>query len=326
MILIVDGSNMAFRAHCAYPPLNDPEGNPCSAIFGTLKLLRTLVASYPEASRVVVTFDTAKSAYRKGLFPEYKAQRSEPGALDRVNRAAYNAQLPNLIAVVSLLVNTATSTTLEADDIVAWLAASVDPENVVVSSTDKDLYQLVSPRVKIVDAFRRETDPTGQCEITTENFLKVTGVPIHQYIDARRMIGDKSDNIKGIIGIGPVKSAKLLAQYGSIEKMYEAKFEKVLSNKEQLDLNLNLLKLDLHTKQPKEFEPLKVKFSEEFAPNYELFLEALEILSFRSLVNDFNNWVSPFRLLSTAPILNNCDDCQEMDTTSTESVPSISSP
>lgn len=321
MLLLVDGSNMAFRAHCALPPLTDREGRPCSAIFGTLKLLRSLVTAYPQARGVAVTFDTAKSAYRLGLYPEYKAHRKE--VPDRINRAAYYQQVPYLVKLISLLVPVLTSDQVEADDILAWLASRADPENVTISSTDRDLYQLVDERVHVVDAFKKEATPAGDCEITPLNFFTISGTKMDRYVDFRTLVGDTSDNIKGIKGIGPVKAAKLLDQYGTVQKMVDAKVGVIAENSALLERNRNLMRLDLHTKQPEHFEALEQQLLAPHKPDHAVFKEALEALSFKSLADDFMNWSSPFSYLSTNPILNTRDSTKvaEVHSPGVSSVP-----
>lgn len=302
MVLIVDGSNMAYRAHCTHTRLFDPSGSPCGAIYGMLQTLRTLVYNSPGVRSVVVTFDTSKSKYRREIYPEYKAHRktSEEDPM----REMYYQQLPNLMKIINLLVPTVTADDIEADDIIAWLAASLGDEKVQISSTDKDMYQLASDRVSIVDAFKKRSQNDSEFEITPKTLPTLIGVNLDQYIDYRALQGDTSDNITGIRGIGKVKAAKLLKQYGSIAGMLEAKVAIVVENQKILERNLKIIRLDLHTKHPELFTKVKEQLNTYFEPDYATFIEVLEALTFRHITENIESWVQPFKLLRIGPIFN----------------------
>lgn len=321
MLLLVDGSNMAFRAFHAFPPLTAHDGTPCNAIYGMMRLLRSLVAAYPGAREVIVAFDIEKASWRKELYPNYKGTRAKK---DDERFKLFFQQFGYLRKMVGLVARLLEPKGMEADDAIAWLVAQatakIPPEKVVIASTDRDLYQLVSPNVSIIDAFRKDTT-AAQPEVTPETFRTMVGVDLDQYLDYRCMTGDSSDNIGGFGGIGPVTARKILAQYGSAQGAIDAGYKDFKSKQEIYTRNRRLMSLDWHQRSPMAFEELWWEMTKPFEPNLPLLQEAFEALNFRSLVDDFTNWSLPFRMLSHAAIFN-ADDCPQMVPPAVSSVPS----
>lgn len=303
MLLLIDGSNMAVRAHCAVRDLNDDDGNPVNAIYGTLKIFRSLLAHYPQAGHVVVTFDTNKSKFRRDLFPEYKKHRADKK--DTINLPAYYEQVPYIMEILGLICPVITSKVLEADDLIAWLAQRVT-EKVAISSTDKDMLQLVNDHVFVVDAFKREKGSHQDAEITLQNFQTVTGLPQEQYLEYRILTGDKSDNINGVPGIGEVRGTKLIKEYGFINKMREADVERLRGHWDTLDRNRKLMTLNRHLEEPESFEEFEKSLSQPYVQDLNHFREVLDFLKFRSITDDYHNWTRPFSMLSSNPIFNEC--------------------
>lgn len=203
--LIIDGTAVAYRAFYAVQDLSTRAGQPTNALFGFIRMLQQLTATW-HPDKLVVVFDGGSPAHRLAKCPEYKAQRAPmPDAL--------RSQLPLLneylaAAGIPLLLRAGQ----EADDIMATLAvrAAGQGSTVRLATSDKDLMQLVSDNIRIVS-------PTKTAEeLDVAGVEAKTGVRPEQIVDWLALVGDTADNIPGVHGIGPKTAAKLLQQYGSL--------------------------------------------------------------------------------------------------------------
>jgi DNA polymerase-1 len=205
-LVVIDAANALYRAFFALPPLRSPGGAPTGAVFGFANMLRKLVREEkPDA--IAVAMDPRGGSFRRELFPAYKATRdAQPEDL--------SAQLPlarELIDAWRLPVLEVPG--FEADDVIATLATSA-PEGweVVIVSSDKDLMQLVGGRVVLYDGMKDKR--IGRAEVT-ERF----GVGPEKLLDVRALVGDSSDNIPGVKGIGEKGAAALITEYGTLENL-----------------------------------------------------------------------------------------------------------
>jgi DNA polymerase-1 len=205
-LLVIDAANALYRAFFALPPLRSPSGAPTGAVFGLANMLRKLIREEkPDA--IAVAMDPRGGSFRRELFAGYKATRdAQPEDL--------SAQLPlarELIDAWQLPVLEVPG--FEADDVIATLAKTAPPGwNVVIVSSDKDLMQLVGGRVVLLDSMKDKR--IGPAEVQ-ERF----GVPPEQLLDVRALVGDPSDNIPGVKGIGEKGAAALIAEYGTLENL-----------------------------------------------------------------------------------------------------------
>jgi DNA polymerase-1 len=209
-LVLVDGSSYLYRAYHALPPLTNSRGEATGAIFGVTNMLRTLLREYsPE--HIAVVFDAPGKTFRDELYEEYKSHR--PPMPDDLR-----SQIPPLHAIVEgmglpcLVIDG-----VEADDVIGTLAkrASDAGMRVIISTGDKDMAQLVSPQITLINTMTRQTlDPAG----VEQKF----GVPPERMVDYLALVGDASDNIPGIPGVGPKTAATLLREYGSIEGILAA--------------------------------------------------------------------------------------------------------
>ncbi|MEE4384063.1 MAG: DNA polymerase, partial [Pseudomonadales bacterium] len=205
-LILVDGSSYLFRAFHALPPLSTSDGRPTGAVRGVVAMLRKLLGEYPD-SPVAVVFDASGPTFRDELYAEYKANR--PPMPDELR-----AQFEPLCAVVRamglplLLVEG-----VEADDVIGTLARRAEAERpVVVSTSDKDLAQLVSDRVTLVNTMTESTlDPEG----VREKF----GVGPERIVDLLALTGDPVDNVPGIPKVGPKTAAKWLNEFGDLDTL-----------------------------------------------------------------------------------------------------------
>ena len=205
-ILIVDGANSLYRAFFAIPGLRTSTGTPTNAALGFVNMLIKVMRE-EEPDRVVVVFDAPGETFRHELYDDYKAGRdATPEDL--------SSQIPlvrELVAAQGIPLLEAPG--FEADDVIATLVERAPADTrVVIVSTDRDLMQLVSERVTMVDGIRdRRYDPAG----VADRF----GVAPEKILDLRALVGDTSDNIPGVKGIGEKTAAKLLDQYGDLENL-----------------------------------------------------------------------------------------------------------
>jgi DNA polymerase I len=204
-LVLVDGSSYLYRAFHALPDLRSPAGEPTGAIYGVLNMLRRLVNDY-KADFLGCVFDAKGKTFRDEIYPEYKANREAmPDEL-----AAQIEPLMEAIRAMGwpLLVVDG----VEADDVIATLAREATNAGLrtVISTGDKDLAQLVDPRVTLINTMSNETlDIVG----VTAKF----GVAPEKIVDYLALVGDSVDNIPGVDKVGPKTAAKWIAQYGSLE-------------------------------------------------------------------------------------------------------------
>ena len=209
-LLLVDGSSYLYRAFHAMPDLradpNDRGSQPTGAIRGMINMLNALRKEYPDAPYAACVFDAPGKTFRDALYPEYKAQRAPmPDDL--------RSQIAPIHEVVRLLGWTVLAVPgVEADDVIGTLARTAAGQGVevVISSGDKDLAQLVTPHIVIVDTMTgKRRDETGvQAEF---------GVRPDQMLDYQVLLGDAIDNVPGVNKVGPKTAAKWLGEYGSLD-------------------------------------------------------------------------------------------------------------
>lgn len=205
-IILLDGYAHVYRSFYAIRELSDERGEPTNALYGMLRLLLKIDEDMPSALGVVA-FDKGKCARRLAIRPEYKATRSPmPDPLRQ--------QVPAIREAVALLGWPILEWEgREADDLIAGIVATRGPHPVRILSGDKDLAQLVAPGVTL-------TMPGGQgtwADFGPAEVAAKYGVPPEALRDYLALVGDTSDNIAGIPGVGAKTAAKLLAQFGSID-------------------------------------------------------------------------------------------------------------
>jgi DNA polymerase-1 len=208
-LLLVDGSSYLYRAFHAMPDLRavpgDPASSPTGAIRGMINMLQKLRRDVP-ADYAACVFDAKGPTFRDALYPEYKAHRSPmPDDL--------RAQIEPIHEVVRLMGWKVLDVPgVEADDVIGTLAVTAAGQGVevVVSSGDKDLAQLVNAHVTVIDTMNgKRRDVAG---VTAE-----FGVPPQLMVDFQTLVGDVIDNVPGVSKVGPKTAAKWLQQYGSLD-------------------------------------------------------------------------------------------------------------
>ena len=255
-LLLVDGSSYLYRAYHAMAQLSAPDGAPTGALYGVLNMLRRLRADYVHDYCAVV-FDAKGKNFRHEMFPDYKATR--PPMPDDLRPQA--EALPDLVRLMGWPVLVIPQ--VEADDVIGTLAAMAGEAgwNVVVSTGDKDMAQLVNERVTLVNTMSGET-------LDIEGVKEKFGVRPDQIRDYLALMGDKVDNVPGVEKCGPKTAVKWLEAYGSLAGVMEHAAEikgKVGENLQaalpQLPLSYDLVTIktdvDLHTELSDGLESLR---------------------------------------------------------------------
>ena len=255
-LLLVDGSSYLYRAYHAMAQLSAPDGAPTGALYGVLNMLRRLRADYVHDYCAVV-FDAKGKNFRHEMFPDYKATR--PPMPDDLRPQA--EALPDLVRLMGWPVLVIPQ--VEADDVIGTLAkmASEAGWNVVVSTGDKDMAQLVNERVTLVNTMSGE-------KLDIEGVKEKFGVRPDQIRDYLALMGDKVDNVPGVEKCGPKTAVKWLEAYGSLAGVMEHAAEikgKVGENLQaalpQLPLSYDLVTIktdvDLHSELSDGLESLR---------------------------------------------------------------------
>lgn len=245
--LLVDGFNLAFRAFYGMPELTRPDGFPTGALHGWVKTLWKLEDDQkPDAT--LVFFDLGGAQDRLALHPEYKAQRAEtPEPL--VQQIPYMKALTRAMGLVGVEREGVESDDLLAAQAVALAAAG---HEVLVVSADKDFAQIVTERVKLLLPPPTANPRLGWRLLGPDGVKEKFGVEPRQIADYLALVGDTSDNIPGLTGVGPKTAAKWLQEFGDLEGVIaragEVKPErfqgKVTTEAERLRLNRQLTTLN----------------------------------------------------------------------------------
>jgi len=274
--LLVDGFNLIYRCYFALPDLTRADGFPTGALHGWVKGLWKLAdQEKPEAT--LVFFDLGGAQDRLALHPEYKAQRAEmPDALRQQIEPIKS--LTRAMGLVGIEQDGVESDDLLASQAVAFARAG---HEVIIVSSDKDFAQIVGDRIKIMLPPPSANPKLGSRLLDAAGVVEKFGVPPAQIADYLALVGDTSDNIPGIAGVGPKTAAKWLAEFGSLEGVIahaaEVKPERfraaVAADADRLRMNLKLTTLNL---------ALPTVAAEKTAANPEELFRLLEEFAMRS--------------------------------------------
>ena len=247
-LILVDGSSYLYRAFHALPPLVTSSGHPTGAVKGVIAMMRRMMKDFPD-SPIVVIFDAKGKTFRDDLYVEYKSHRpSMPDDLrlqiEPIHKIIEAMGLPMLII-----------DGVEADDVIGTLAveAASQQRNVVISTGDKDMAQLVGPYVSLINTMTNT-------HMDRQGVVDKFGIPPELIIDYLALVGDKSDNIPGVPGVGE-KTALAILQgiggfadiYKDVKKIADLEFrgaknipDKMLEHKELADLSYKLATIKIN--------------------------------------------------------------------------------
>ena len=277
-LVLVDGSSYLFRAYYALPDLTTKAGEPTGAIRGVISMIRKLAKDYP-GSPVAVVFDAPGKTFRDDMYSEYKANRSSmPDDLREQIQPIHD-----LIRAMGLPLVCVEG--VEADDVIGTYAtmATEQKRDTVISTGDKDMAQLVSEHVTLVNTM---TDTHMDRQGVVDKF----GVTPEQIVDYLALMGDSVDNIPGVPKVGPKTAAKWLNEFGTLDELMQradeikGKIGENLRNTlDQLPLSKALtqikcdVSLPLSLEQLQPTEPDQVHLRDAFARlEFKSWLEALD--------------------------------------------------
>jgi DNA polymerase-1 len=208
-VVLVDGSSYLFRAYHALPPLTTSKNHPTGAIKGVISMIRRLEQDFP-GSKMVVIFDAKGKTFRHDLYEEYKANR--PPMPDDL--ACQIEPIHEIVKAMGLPLLTVTG--VEADDVIGTLANEATSKgiDVVVSTGDKDMAQLVSDHVTLINTMT-------ETRMDRDGVVEKFGVTPEQIVDYLALVGDKVDNIPGVNKCGPKTAVKWLQSYENLDNVIE---------------------------------------------------------------------------------------------------------
>lgn len=207
-LTLVDGSSYLYRAYHAFPPLTNSAGEPTGAMYGVLNMLRSLIMQY-QPTHAAVVFDAKGKTFRDELFEHYKSHR--PPMPDDLR-----AQIEPLHAMVKAMgLPLLAVSGVEADDVIGTLAREAEKAGrpVLISTGDKDMAQLVTPEITLINTMTNTV-------LGPEEVLTKYGVPPELIIDFLALMGDSSDNIPGVPGVGEKTAQALLQGLGGLDTLY----------------------------------------------------------------------------------------------------------
>lgn len=207
-LILVDGSSYLYRAYHAFPPLTNGAGEPTGAMYGVLNMLRSLLQQY-HPSHVAVVFDAKGKTFRDDLFEHYKSHR--PPMPDDLR--AQIEPLHRMVKAMGLPLLSISG--VEADDVIGTLAQQAERAGkpVLISTGDKDMAQLVTPNITLINTMNNTI--LGPDEVCAKY-----GIPPSLIIDFLALMGDSSDNIPGVPGVGEKTAQALLQGLGGLDTLY----------------------------------------------------------------------------------------------------------
>ncbi|MEZ7891052.1 MAG: 5'-3' exonuclease H3TH domain-containing protein [Candidatus Wallbacteria bacterium] len=226
-IYLIDTYNLIFRAHFSFAarPLMTTYNMHISAVYGFLNMLHKILNDY-EPVYIACVHDTGEKTFRDEIYPEYKAHRPEcPAELIPQFQVVFDF-------IDALGIKRLSQPGLEADDVIGTLCqkASENGFFVKIISSDRDLFQLISDKVRMICLKKGITEIVEYDEKELKNDL---GIGPDQVVDYKALVGDPSDNIPGIHGIGPKSAVELLAKYKNLDGIFEV-LPKIGGKREEL--------------------------------------------------------------------------------------------
>lgn len=238
-IFLVDVSSLFFRAFYAVRPLSSPSGVPVNAIYGFLSMVLKLMKDH-QPEYIVFCYDQKEPSFRKEIYDGYKANRTEMPE-DLVPQIPYIKKLADFLGIPSV-----EKLGFEADDLIGTLAELAHEKQfeVFIVSGDKDFGQLIRDGVYLLDTMKN-------IQMDSKAVEEKWGVPPRQFIDFLALVGDSSDNVPGVAGVGPKGAQKLLEEFDTLENIYEnldkisskSLKEKLITSKENAFLSKKLVKI-----------------------------------------------------------------------------------
>jgi DNA polymerase I len=283
-LILIDGNALLHRAYHAYPPLSTPKGELINAVYGFSSMLLSVIDKL-SPTHVAVAWDLKEPTFRKKEFEEYKSNRGPMDEdlatqIDRTKEVVEKLNIPQY-GVEGF----------EADDIIGTLAKIASKEEdtqIVIVTGDRDTLQLIKEKKVVV--FLPIQNHHAQSVVFDEDKVKeVYGLSPKQMIDLKSLMGDPSDNIPGVKGVGKVTATKLIQEFGSLSSIYAHIDDKQIpdrikgllkADKEMAHKSYHLGEIDCKV-------PLKLNWNDCLLTNYDKskVVGLFEELNFKSLIN-----------------------------------------
>ncbi|MFA5449995.1 MAG: DNA polymerase I [Clostridia bacterium] len=277
-IILLDSNSLVNRAFYAMPYMSTKDGTPTNAVYGFATMLLRLIADH-KPTHIAAVFDLPAPTFRHLMYDNYKATR-KPMPDDLAVQMPILRQLLEAMNIKILQLEG-----YEADDIIGTIAKRFDDETIIVSG-DRDVLQLIDSTTKIFNTKRGVTD----IRVYDLERLREEGFTPKQVIEYKALAGDASDNIPGAKGVGDKTATGLLAQYGSVDGVYEnidqikGKLrERLIEGKENVYISQKLAEINTDVPLPCELDCME--FTGEYAANFYGLLTKLE---FKSLLSKFS--------------------------------------
>ncbi len=211
MLTLIDGNSLLFRAYYGvHSRLTKSDGTPTGAVYGFINMILPILSSAKPDDCIVCIFDASRITFRQDIYPQYKQNRSETPTDLITQRETIKHGLTQMGVPVLCIPG------VEADDVIATLAknnCAPNTDSTRIITSDKDLMQLVSDCVFLYDTMK-------QVEIREPQVIEKFGVPPKLVTDVQSLMGDSSDNVPGVPGIGPKKASELINQFGNLDNLY----------------------------------------------------------------------------------------------------------
>ncbi len=260
-LVLIDGSGFIFRAYHALPPMTRPDGTPVNAVFGFTNMLAQLLKDHT-GTHIAVIFDAGRFTFRNRLYEAYKAHRP-PAPEDLIPQFALVREATEAFGVPAIELPD-----WEADDLIAAYATAVTGigGTATIVSSDKDLMQLIRPGVAMLDPMKKK--PIGLAEV-----MEKFGVAPEKMIEVQALIGDSTDNVPGVPGIGPKGAAALVNEFGTLEAVLAAaptmkpskRRDSLIEHAEKARISYELVRLRDDAPLPLPIEALVVKDADKTA-------------------------------------------------------------
>lgn len=278
-IILVDGSSYLYRAFHALPALMNSKGFPTGAAYGMVNMLKRLIADY-QPEYMAVIFDTKGKTFREELYPEYKATRKEMPE-DLVKQIQPIHEIIRAMGLPIIAIEG-----VEADDVIGTLATHATSKqiDIVVSTGDKDLAQLVNQHITLINTMTNT-------KLNPEGVKEKFGVAPDRIVDYLTLMGDTSDNVPGVPQVGPKTAVKWINEYGSLDNLI-ANADKISGKVgdnfrnaiPQLPLTKSLVTIKLDVDLPIQLSELHVQDADKIK-----LIELYKNLEFKTWLSDLLN-------------------------------------
>lgn len=241
VILLVDGTNLIYRNYFVHSYRKTKSGIHTGGLYGTIRSLQSYINTF-NPKQVYICFDKSEYTFRSKMYPDYKMNRVDTD-IELLNQFSMLREYCNLVNLPFIEIDL-----FEADDIIGSLSSHAKNYNLhpYVVSGDKDLLQLIHKGIDVMYLSNK-----GPIIYNENQFEEEYNIKIQQFIDYKALVGDPSDNIPGIPGIGKKTAAKLLVLYNTLEGIYEniddlkgKQKQAIIDNKENVFLFKQLLTID----------------------------------------------------------------------------------